>query len=85
MDREHPWRSLIIMLAAMGAAAWMEMPEWQRQAVIGRVKHRARRTAAMLARVYGHRAMGHELAGHDESARAGYGMAYRFSLLRDRL
>lgn len=85
MDREHPWRSLVITLIVLGTAAWIETPEWQRQAIAAKVKHRARRTAAWMARRYGHRAMGHELAGHDETARAGYGMAYRFSLLRDRL
>lgn len=85
MDREHPWRSLAIMLIAMGAAAWMETPEWQRQAILARVKHHGRRFAARLARMYGHRAMGQELAGHEDAAAAGYGLAYRLSLLRDRL
>lgn len=85
MDREHPWRSLTVTLLILGAAAWLETPEWQRQAIIARGKTRARRIAARLARLYGHRAMGHELAGHDNAAEAGYGMAYRLSVLRDRL
>jgi hypothetical protein len=85
MEDRHPVRQLVLLLAVTGIAVWAEMPDWQRQMVAARVKSRARRMAGWLARRTGHRAMGDELAGHDDAAAAGYGFAYRLSVLRDRL
>ena len=85
MEDRHPIRQLIMVLAVTGIAVWAEMPDWQRQMVIARTRLRLRKLAAWTARRTGHRAMGDELHGHGEAADAGYGFAYRLSLLRDRL
>lgn len=85
MEDRHPMRQLLLVLAVTGIAAWAQMPDWQRQLVIARVKANVRMVLAWMARRTGHRAMGDELAGHGEAADAGYGFAYRLGLLRDRL
>lgn len=85
MEDQHPARQLILVLIVTGAAVWAELPDWQRALVIARVRLRTRKTLAWMARHTGHRAMGDELAGNDDAADAGYGFAYRLSLLRDRL
>jgi len=85
MEDRHPVRQMMMLIAAAGLMMWLEMPDWQRRALIARVRLRVKRTAAWMAYRSGHRAMGDELAGHDDAADAGYGVAYRLSLLRDRL
>lgn len=85
MEDRHPIRQLVLVLIVTGAAVWAEMPDWQRRLVIARVRLAARKTLAWTARHTGHRAMGDELAGHDDAADAGYGFTFRLSLLRDRL
>lgn len=85
MEDRHPLRQLVLLLAVTGIAVWAELPEWRRQMILARARLRLRRMAAWTARRSGHRAMGDELAGHDDAAGAGYGLAYRLSLLRDRL
>lgn len=85
MEDRHPVRQLILVLIVTGAAVWAELPDWQRTLVIARIRLRTRKTVSWMARHTGHRAMGDELAGHDDAADAGYGFAYRLSLLRDRL
>jgi hypothetical protein len=85
MDTEHPWRQLALAVLIAGIAVWAETPAWQRQIVTAAVKSRTRRVVAWMARRYGHAAMGDELAGRDDAAEAGYGLAYRLSQLRDRL
>lgn len=85
MEDRHPFRQLALVLAVTGAAVWAELPDWQRNLILARIRLRARKTAAWLARRTGHRAMGDELSGHEDAADAGYGFTYRLSLLRDRL
>ena len=85
MEDRHPFRQLALVLIVTGAAVWAELPDWQRRLILARVRLRTRKTLAWMARRSGHRAMGDELAGHDDAADAGYGFAYRLSLLRDRL
>jgi len=85
MDGPRPVRQMLILIGLAGVMMWAQMPDWQRQMVIARLRLKARMAAAWMARRTGHRAMGDELAGHDDAADAGYGFAYRLSLLRDRL
>ena len=85
MEDRHPIRQLILVLAVTGIAVWAELPDWQRRLVTARVKLASRKALGWMARRTGHRAMGDELAGHDDAADAGYGVAYRLSRLRDRL
>lgn len=87
MDSEdkHPWRQLTLMLVMVGVAAWSEMPDWQRDLVRARVRTGARRVVGWMARRTGHRAMTDELDGRPGEAQAGYGFAYRLSVLRDKL
>lgn len=85
---DSPWAHLLmtlITLAGMAAVMWMESPEWQREMIRRAARSRLRRLAAAVARRSGHRAMGDELDGRTEQARAGYGFTYRLSSLRDRL
>lgn len=64
---------------------WFETPEWQREMISRAVRFRLRRAAARLARASGQRAMGRELAGRTDEARAGYRITYQLSVARDRL
>lgn len=85
---ESPWEHLVMTLvtvAGMAALMWMEAPEWQREIIKRAARNRLRRLAAGVARRSGHRAMGDELDGRTEQARAGYGFTYRLSTFRDRL
>lgn len=76
---------LAVTLALMLMAAWMEMPEWQRERAALAWRMRARRAVAAAARLAGRAAMRDELAGRKAEADAGYSLAYRLSELRDRL
>lgn len=89
MDENPGFRALMALaeLAAamlMLAAIWSQMPPSQRELITLEIRTRLRGHAGKLARATGRRAMGRELAGTPES-RAGYDLAYRFSVLRDRL
>lgn len=81
----RPWPQLAAAAATLAVMMWLEMPDWQRQAVKAKTLARLRKITAALARRTGHAAMGDELAGRPDAARAGYGLAYRLSMLRDRL
>ena len=76
---------LAVTLALMLMAAWLEMPEWQREAAALAWRRKARRVVAAAARVAGRSAMRDELAGRRAEADAGYSLARRLSELRDRL
>ena len=85
---EDPWAHLLmtlITLAGVAAMVWMEAPEWQRELIRRAARSRLKQLAAAVARRSGHRALGDELDGRAEQARAGYGFTYRLSSLRDRL
>ena len=69
----------------LGLIVWAELPEWQRALILSKLRHRLRMVTGYLARRSGHAAMGDELAGRDETAKAGYAWAFRLSQLRDRL
>lgn len=89
MDNNPAYRMLMALaeLAAMAATLmviWSQMPLAQRELILLELRSRLRVHAGKLARATGRRAMGRELAGTPES-RAGYDLAYRFSVLRDRL
>ncbi len=73
-----------VTLAGLTLMAWAELPQWQRQMIARQIRSRLRRVLARLARASGYHAMGRELAGAPEDE-AGYGIAYRLSLIRDRL
>lgn len=88
MSDQGPWTHLlmtVITLAGVAGVMWMEAPEYQREMVKRAARSRLRRLAAGLARASGRRAMGDELDGRADQARAGYGFTYRLSCLRDRL
>lgn len=88
MNDQGPWAHLLmtaITLAGVAGMMWMEAPEYQREMVKRAARSRLRRLAAAVARHSGHRAMGDELGGRADQARAGYGFTYRISCLRDRL
>ena len=85
---DSPWTRLatmVITVAGMAAIAWMEAPEWQREAMRRALRMRAYRMLHRLARASGHRAMGDELAGRKTEADAGYSFTERVSRLRDRV
>ena len=85
MDREHPWRQLILVLAVTGIAMWAEMPPHQRELVLMTARYRVRRMLGWAARKAGHRGMTHELASRDEAAVVSYSLAEHLSRLRDQL
>ena len=84
-EDRHPIRQAILLMLVTGLMVWSELPDWQRAAIQARMKVRARRLTAWMARRSGHAAMGDELAGHSDAASAGYSFTYRLSRLRDRL
>lgn len=79
------WQRVIVLAAVLAAAAWMEMPPWQRQLVLRAARRRAYRLLHRAARASGRRAMGDELAGRKAEADAGYSFTERLSRARDSL
>lgn len=89
MDRQPTKLELTLMLvtslATAAAAVWAEMSPAQRELTLMSVKAGMRRFFHRAALRAGRAGMGGELAGHGETAAAGYGLAYRLAVLRDRL
>ena len=89
MERRPTKAEMLLMIATslsgMAAALWMEMSPAQRELLAMTVRARCRRAAAVLARATGHHGMGHELAGREGAASLRYTVAYKLSMLRDRL
>ena len=79
------WQRVIVLAAVLAAAAWMEMPPWQRQLILRMARRQGHRLLHRLARASGRRAMGDELAGRKAQAEAGYEWTEGVSRLRDRL
>ena len=72
---------MLLNLAYLGAAAWLMMPEHQRQLLVMRVTMTARAAATALARRAGVASMANELA----TGRQVYTLPYLLSRARDRL
>ena len=85
MDERQRIAVLLLTLAMLAGAAWMELPQWQRELVKRTARLRAYRLLHRLARASGHRAMGDELAGRKAEADAGYSFTERLSRARDSL
>lgn len=85
MDNNQSWQRVLVLAAVLAAAAWMEMPQWQRQLILRVARRRAYRLLHRLARASGHRAMGDELHGRAREADAGYAFTERLSRARDAL
>ena len=85
MDNNQSWQRVLVLAAVLAAAAWMEMPQWQRQLIIRIAKRRAYRLLHRLARASGRRAMGDELAGRKRAADDGYAFTEKLSRARDAL
>lgn len=91
MDKmEHPSAAellmqLLLALIGVGVMVWSEMPQWQREMVITRIRHASARIVGGLALRSGRRAMRDELDGREHEARAGYRFTRRLSELRDKL
>ena len=79
------WQRVIVLAAVLAAAAWMEMPPWQRQLVLRAARRRLYRALHRAARASGRRAMGDELSGRTREADAGYAFTERLSRARDAL
>jgi hypothetical protein len=86
-ERGSVWKHLLITVISVAGAmviVWAELPPDQRAWTVleGRARlHRCLQSAAARA---GRAGMANELAAHDPTARAGYGLAYQLSRLRDR-
>lgn len=85
MKQDNPMPRLLMAAGMLAVIVWAELPEWQRALIASKIRHRTRLLMAWLARRSGHVAMGDELAGRPESAKAGYAWAFRLSQLRDKL
>lgn len=88
MEHRNSWPEIfaaLMTLTGLTVALWLEMPEWQRQAMVTRTRARVRQASDRAARAAGRRAMGDELAGRRRDAGQGYALAYRLSTWRDRL
>ena len=82
---DRAWMRLAVLAGVLAAAAWMEMPPWQRQLVARMARRRVYRLLHRLARASGRRAMGDELSGRTREADAGYAFTERISRARDAL
>ena len=85
---ERPWQRITILaltLAMLAGAAWMELPQWQRELITRAARQRTYRLLHRAARASGRRAMGDELAGRKAEADAGYSFTERLSRARDSL
>ena len=85
---DRAWQRIVATLATLvmlGAVAWMELPEWQRDLMVRGAKLRAYRLLHRVARASGRRAMGDELAGRQDEAEAGYRQTEWLSRWRDRV
>lgn len=76
---------LILALIGVGVMVWAEMPPWQRQLVMARVRYHCHRAIAGMATRSGKRAMKDELDGREREAHAGYRFTHRLSEIRDKL
>lgn len=76
---------IVTSMITTGAAVWTEMSPAQRQMALLTIRAAAWKTAHRLAGRAGRAGMGGELAGRHDTAHAGYTLAYRLSVLRDRL
>lgn len=89
MEPEQSLRSQLLMLAVSitGTAilVWMELPPDQRTMWTLEARMRLRKWLHRAARRAGHAGMGGELSGWQQSATAGYRLAYRLARARDRL
>jgi len=87
-QQPRAWQQiLVVVVSVLGAAvvAWSEMPPDQRKWTVLAARSRVQRWAHRGAQQAGQLGMGSEIAGHQPTAAAGYGLAYRLSVLRDRL
>ena len=75
----------LITAALVVGLMWWQIPEWQRQLILRRIRSSTRQIIAHVARKSGHRAMGDELAGRKAEADAGYQFTERLSRARDAL
>jgi hypothetical protein len=89
METDQGLRSQLLMLAVSitGTAilVWMELPPDQRVMWTLEARTRLRKWLTLAARRAGHAGMGSELSGWQQSAAAGYGLAYRLARARDKL
>jgi hypothetical protein len=82
------WKHLLvtaITVAGAMAIVWAEMPPDQRMMATLTAKARAYRLLSRAARRAGRVGMAHELARHQPTAATSYSLAYRLSIMRDRL
>ena len=82
------WQQVAVVLVTVAGAvviAWAEMPPDQRKWAVIEARARVQRWAHRSAQTAGQAGMGSELSGHEPTAQASYGVAYRLSRLRDRL
>lgn len=82
------WRHLlvtVISISGMVVIVWAEMPPDERRWTALAARSRLQTMLHRTARSAGDLGMGSELAGHGPAAHAGYGLAYRLAVLRDRM
>jgi len=86
-DESLQSRLLMLAVSVAGTAVlvWMELPPDQRIMWTLEAKARMQRWLNRAAHRAGHAGMGSELRAWQQSAAAGYGLAYRLARLRDRL
>jgi hypothetical protein len=82
------WKHLLITVISVAGAmmiVWAELPPDQRMMTLLTVRGRLQRGLHAAATHAGHLGMGSELAAHEPTAQASYGLAYRLAQLRDRM
>jgi hypothetical protein len=87
-ERGSVWKHLLITVISVAGAlmiVWAELPPDQRMMTLLTVRARLHRGLHLAAAQAGRLGMRNELAAHDPTAQASYGVAYRLSQLRDRL
>jgi hypothetical protein len=90
MQQSQPklWQQLVVVTVTVAGSvmiAWAQLPPDQRAWTVLEVRSWLRKTAHRTAQRAGRLGMASEVAGHDPTAQASYGAAYRLSVLRDRL
>ncbi len=90
MQQSQPrvWQQILLVavsVAGAGVIAWCEMPPDQRRWAALEARARLQRLLHRTARSAGRAGMASEIAGHDPTAQASYGLAYRLASIRDRL